>query len=193
MFVIVKNKELFDYTWDKIISDEIINHTELNLEYLENFNPEFILNEDLYLFFLHDKEGIIGKIILAHTNRLSDFGITDKLPHLGLILKDIDYHINGDSPIHDDTEAFEEMTHQFYQNVLDTALSISHNLHFENIISISDHSDDHEDLTYWGDFNFSNFIETNKYVLGILNTNDQLKDISSLETNIKFISNVLVH
>ncbi len=192
MFVIIKNKEFFDYIWNKITSDEIINHEELNLEYLEKFNPETVIREDINLFFLHDKEGIIGKVTLSHPNKLSEFDL-NKVPGLGLILKNIDYHINGDSPIHEEIEIFEEITHNFYQNVLNTALGISHDLHFEKIITISDHIDDHDDLTYWCNFNFSTVWETTDNVVGILNNHDQLTDISRLNLNIKFISNLLLH
>lgn len=198
MFAIFKDKEFHDNIWDQHASDEYINPKELSLEYLETFNPELLQTEDIHFFSVEEEEGIIGKVTLSHTSRFSEdipfLSIDKPLTDSAMIIKDVDYYINGKSHLHEDILAFEILTHKFYKNILKNGLWICHKLSIKNIISISAHIDDHEDLAYWGDFEFSTYWETPHNVIGIVSYNidkgNKLQDTEVFAHSIKLISNI---
>ena len=131
-----------------------------------------IFEKDIRLLFIDDNEGIYGKVTLSHASRFSEdmpfICIDQPSKYSALILKDIDYHINGNSDIHENIEAFEELTQRYYKGILKTALWISGKLSITKIITISDHKDDQNDLNFFGEFSFSEELETPQGILGVI-------------------------
>lgn len=194
MFVIFKNKEFYDEIWDKHTSDNLKDSIQFNLEAIDTSDPKHLYNEDLYLLCLKEDEGIIGKVILSHSSNNSEFPINFDRPTTdsALIIRDVGYHVYGDSQVHDDAEEFDKITYKFYQSVLKNALWICHKLSIKNIITISDHLDDHKDLSFWGSFKFLTHWELSDSIIGILSSNrdkaSQHPEKEPFSHSIKYIS-----
>ena len=194
MFAIFKDKDFFDDIWDNHTSDNLKNPIEFNLEVIDLYDPKNLLNEDLYLLCLDEEEGILGKVSFSHSSNNSEFLINFDRPTTdsALIIRDVDYHIYGDSQIHDDGDEFDKITYKFYQSVLKNALWICHKLSIKNIITISDHIDDHKDLSFWGGFKFLTHWELHDSVMGILSSSwdnsSQNQKTEKFYHSIKYIS-----
>lgn len=194
MFVIFKNKEFYDELWDRHVSGELIEPIEFNVESINAFNPELLNNEDIYLAFIDEDEGLIGKVTFSHSSNNNNILISFDQPTTdsALIIKDIGYHIDADSNIQNEVAEFEELTHKFYQSVLKNAFWICRKLLIKNIITVSDNIDDHEDLSFWGSFEFLTDWELNNNTIGIISPNlkdsNHLQDIDTFLHSIKYIS-----
>lgn len=72
------------------------------------------------------------------------------------------------------------------------ALWICHKLLIKNIITISDHIDDHKDLSYWGGFKLLTHWELHNNTIGIassnLNDSNQPQETDKFSHSIKYIS-----
>ncbi|OJX08956.1 MAG: hypothetical protein BGO76_06405 [Caedibacter sp. 38-128] len=194
MFVIFKNKEFYDELWDKHTSDNLKNPIEFNLEAIDLYDPKHLYKEDIYLLCLDEEEGIIGKVTFSHSSNNSDIPINFDRPSTdsALIIRDVSYHIYGDSQVHDDGEEFDKITYKFYQSVLKNASWICHKLSIKNIITISDHIDDHKDLSFWGGFKFLTHWELRDSIIGILSSHcdnsPQIQKSEKFSHSIKYIS-----
>ncbi|AIL13911.1 hypothetical protein IM40_11290 (plasmid) [Candidatus Paracaedimonas acanthamoebae] len=195
MFVIFQNKEFYEELWDKhTTSDNLKDPLEFNLEAINLYDPKNILNEDLYLLCLDEEEGTIGKVTFSHSNNNSDIPINFDRPttDFALIIRDVGYHIYADSEIHDDGDEFNKITYKFYQSIMKNASWICDKLSIKNIITISDHIDDHKDLAFWGGFKFLSHWEFRGNIIGILSSHDDnVLQIPNSETfchSIKYIS-----
>ncbi|OJX12590.1 MAG: hypothetical protein BGO77_07435 [Caedibacter sp. 37-49] len=194
MFVIFKNKELYHELWNNHTFDNLLETIELNLELIDTFYPALIHKEDIYLAFIDEDEGLIGKVTFSHSSNNNDILMSFDKPTTdsALIIRDIGYHIDADSNIHDDADKFEELTHKFYQSILKNALWICRKLLIKNIITISDNIDDHKDLSFWGGFDFLTHWEFNNNTIGIipstLKDSNQLQDIDTFLHSIRYVS-----
>ena len=194
MFVIFKNKEFYDELWDKHTSDNLKSPIEFNLEAVDLYDPQHLYKEDSYLLCLDQDEGIIGRLTFCHTRNNSEFPINFDRPTTdsALIIKDVGYHIYSDSQVHDDADEFDKITYKFYQSVLKNASWICHKLPIKNIITISDHIDDHKDLSFWGGFKFLTHWELSDNIIGILSSHDdnvlQIQNSETFCHSIKYIS-----
>jgi hypothetical protein len=172
MFAIIKDKEFYEDIWEKLISDKFISPLEFNFEFSDTFKPEVLHTQDIHLFFIDEEEGVIGKVTFSHSTRFSEsmpfLSIDQPLTDSAIIIKDVDYHINNESHLHNDVKSFEGHTHRFYKDILKNALWICRKLELKNLITLSVNNDDHKDLTFWGDFKFSTYWETPYSVLGII-------------------------
>lgn len=174
MFVIFKNKELYDELWDKHTSDNLKDSIEFNFEANDFYDPKNLYKENLYLLCLDEEEGILGKVTFSHSSNNSELPINFDRPTTdsALIIKDVGYHIYGDSQIHDDGDEFDKITYKFYQSILKNALWLCHKLSIKNIITISDHMDDHKDLSFWGGFKFLTHWELRDSIIGMVSSHD---------------------
>ncbi len=194
MFVIFKNKEFFDELWDNHTSYNLKNPIEFNLEAIDLYDPKHLFKEDLSLLYLDEEEGILGKVTFSHSSNNSELFINFDRPTTdsALIIRDVGYHIYGDSKIHDDGDEFDKITYKFYQSVLKNALWICHKLSIKNILTISDHIDDHKDLSFWGGFKFLTHWELRHNIIGILSSQDdnvlKIPISEAFSHSIKYIS-----
>jgi len=201
MFCIINDKELYDIIWGEVAKDQYINPSKkLNLELLVSFNPKLIFEKDIHLLFIDDNEGICGKVTLSYTCEYKDIvsftSIDQPSIYSALAIKNIDYHINGNSDIHENIEAFEELTQRFYKDILKTALWISRKLSIPKIITISEHKDDHNDLNFFGEFSFSEELEAPQGILGVISVDatgkNQVFEPEAFAHSIKAISYIAV-
>lgn len=194
MFVIFKDKEFYDELWDKHTSDNLKNPIEFTLEAIDLYDPNHFYKEDLNLLCLDEEEGILGKVTFSHSSNNSELLINFDQPSTdsALIIREVGYHIYGDSQVHDDAEKFNKITHKFYQSILKNALWICHKLSIKNILTISDHIDDHKDLSFWGGFKFLTHWELRDSIIGIVSSprdnSSQNQKTEKFSHSIKYIS-----
>src|SRR3546814_96403 len=155
MFAIIKDKEFYEDIWEKLISDEFISPLEFNFEFLDTLKPEVLHTQDIHLFFIDEKEGVIGKVTFSHSTRFSEsipfLSIDQPLKDSAIIIKDVDYHINNESHLHDDVKSFEDLTHRFYKDILKNALCQCRKLELKNLITLSVNNDGNNNITIWID------------------------------------------
>ena len=177
-----------------ILSNNLKDSIEFNLEEIDLYDPKHLYKEDLYLLCLDEEEEVIGKVTFSHLSNNSELLINFDQPTTdsALIIRDIGYHIDGASKIHDDGDEFDKITYKFYQSILKNALWLCHKLSIKNIITISDHIDDHKDLSFWGDCKFLTHWELRNSIIGILSSHcdnsDQNQKTEKFSHTIKYIS-----
>lgn len=167
MFCIIKDHKFHESIWEIVAADELINCDHLVLKSIENFDAKTLLENDLYLLFIDDEEGICGKATLS--------SIRTSKSCIALGIHDVAFHLRDDSDIHKDIERFEQLAEQFYQELFKTAFWISHKLSLKHIVTTSKHKDEHEDLAFFGKVKFSSEQETPKDVVGVISS-----DLASL-------------
>lgn len=115
---------------------------------------EFDTPDAIYCVYIDDRLGIIGSArILPRPALLAD--------HIELEEGEVGYwecnrvffDIHEDSPVHEDPDAFSEITQQFYQELYKGIKEFAKTYGIKTLVSVNPF-DEHEDIVYFGQWPF---------------------------------------
>jgi N-acyl-L-homoserine lactone synthetase len=115
---------------------------------------EFDAPDAVYCVYVDDRAGIIGSARLLPRPALLASHIELTKGEKGLWeCNRVFFDLDGNSPIHEDGEAFEQVTRQFYRGVYEGMKKFAEANGIKSILSVNP-IDEHEDIVYFGEWPF---------------------------------------
>jgi N-acyl-L-homoserine lactone synthetase len=115
---------------------------------------EFDAPDAVYCVYVDDRAGIIGSARLLPRPALLASHIELTKGEKGLWeCNRVFFDLDGNSPIHEDGEAFEQVTRQFYRGVYEGMKKFAETNGIKSILSVNP-IDEHEDIVYFGEWPF---------------------------------------
>jgi hypothetical protein len=174
-YVLYENRHYFLDTLNEVkIGDYIDPYSELNIGLISHHQGFPLMGGEVSLVFIDEEEGLCGFAFLKPLDEDAD----KETP--AWLLSDINLYIN-DFRIND-TEGVECLKKRFYTALRDAVVSILHPISARNIFTISQDAQEHENLKFYTQFNFT---EEPKYTAeGVLGT---VQSLHALNINLDAI------
>lgn len=115
---------------------------------------EFDTPEAVYFVYIDDRSGILGSARLLPRPALLAGRMELAEEEEGCWeLNRVFYDLDADSPIHEDGEAFDQITEQFYRGIYDGIKEFAEANGIKAILCVNP-VDEHEDIAYFGEWPF---------------------------------------
>ena len=115
---------------------------------------EFDMPDAVYCVYVDDRAGIIGSArLLPRPALLADHMELGASEEGFWECNRVFFDLDGDSPLHDDGDAFDQIVQQFYQGLFDGIKKFAEASSIKSIVFVNP-VDEHEDIAYFGKWPF---------------------------------------